>query len=96
MNFNAFQVVAFVYCGIAISFALILPYENTSTVVWRIVAVIAIVFSIRFRDAVTAAFLGSNNEANWFVFIPATLFLVIVFGSLYTAEQREILFGNHL
>lgn len=88
MKPNAFLVVAFIYCCVAVLLAIFITFENISTVTWRIAAVVIVVISVRCRDVVTTIFLGSSSSANWFVFIPLTLFLVIVFGSLYTAEQR--------
>ena len=88
-----FPVVAALYYCAAISLAITLPCENRSTVAWRVTAVIASVLIIPYRDTVSTALVGSSLGSHWLVFIALTLIFVIVFGLLYTVEQRQILFG---
>ena len=88
-----FSIVTLLYYCAVISLAIILPFENNTTVVWRITAVIGSVMIIPYRDEVSTAFVGSTIGSDWLVFIALTLFFTIVFGLLYTVEQRQMLFG---
>ena len=93
MKLNIFQIAVLAYYCAAVSLAIFLPFESNVTVCWRIATVIVSLISIPYRDAIASAIFGSSFGSDWLVFIPLTLFYIIVFGTLYRAEQSGLLFG---
>ena len=75
------------YVG-AFAFAVMLPYESMVTPFVRVVATVLSLLLIRYRDQITSViFGGATPESKWIIFVPLTLYFVIVFGGLWRIEQ---------
>ncbi len=90
----AVRIFLVVYYAAVLAVAFMLPFENSKYLWMRLLAIVISFSIVRYSDGVVSyLFGGAQTDSPWWVFIPLTLYFVIVFGLLFSNEYRWILRG---